>query len=845
MGDEKVLFGSKKRFGRRKSSNGSRISKKSRRTSSDNVSTPASNRSRSPSIMSTGDEDEQVLIEEDQIQLEAGRSDIDQILELVQELKQKDLDEYKRQIHLKNRETTGVNSGEWISIDKNIEELSDENIGIFNDSIKSEEHNPTVNNKILREDLKTALKKEAQERGLSENNIQSKNKQKKHGNKIAPDENLQAESKSATPTAKLINLDAVLVPTRKMKILPAEKVLHNNSNTMSLVIKSFPMRMVDPSTVFPPAPSRDQLPQVIKRNSIVPPHSGLNSFWPSSLISSPSLASPLRTSLAVQDFSQLTAIAGSVQPSITVQQTGSQDSITAIAGSPNPMSDSHTGSPHSTSDIAVKQPVLPHPVSAITRIDAGSSHSTGAIAVDQAGTSGLTTVIHTQQANKVTSKDAAIISSDDIEQGLKDVEAGVTMKIKIQEDGKTFAVASDIIKTEDITERSNLTMRNVEKSVVKGEDIERSLPNICIETDEKHPLDTPIKNEAEENKKREIDSDLTNITTKFYSKFRDKNLEIPSEVVQSTRPEEVKVQCPTPSPGSQTPKISLGVATQPKTPQTPKLSLDINITSSISANMMADISNKAVGLSKKSSFHLPPLDPAVEIICRDWRSNSPSTPSTPGKDSKLSSVWEARSRRIQQTCQARQQFLCNGPGGMALRNRAVEDKDKSVEDDNEMIGNKNDKSEEPGDVDGGCTVVHGTLKLGIASNNKVHRASSQVDQTEEQRNFTVEKSFSSDLVSGLSDCLTERKVSKSSLFTRLRRRQLGSRGRVGDGATDVPDHRLSLALSETVPTTGQSGHTESGNVSRQGSQSCPSSPNLNSRRLSKGWKNVFKGKTSR
>jgi hypothetical protein len=80
-------------------------------------------------------------------------------------------------------------------------------------------------------------------------------------------------------------------------------------------------------------------------------------------------------------------------------------------------------------------------------------------------------------------------------------------------------------------------------------------------------------------------------------------------------------------------------------------------------------------------------------------------------------------------------------------------------------------------------------------------------------------------MTSLSGSLTERKMSKSSLFTRLRKRQLGSKGKIGDG---TPDHRLSLALSDSVPTTATD-TLQSGNVSRQGSHSCPSSPSLSSK----------------
>jgi len=228
----------------------------------------------------------------------------------------------------------------------------------------------------------------------------------------------------------------------------------------------------------------------------------------------------------------------------------------------------------------------------------------------------------------------------------------------------------------------------------------------------------------------------------------------------------------------------------------------------------------------------------VEIICRDWRSNSPSTPATPNKENKLSLAWEARSRRIKQTNEARQEFLCNGPGSLAGQKTLLEYKRKAEasEDSNDIsVEEAKEKAENE------CPVVHGSLRLSMIDTTKVQRSTSQDEQSQEQRSFAVEKSFSSEFVTGLSASLTERKISKSSLFTRLRKRQLGSKGKVCEG---TPDHRLSLALSDTVPATAQD-TTQSGNVSRQGSHSCPSSPSLSSRRRTRGWKNVFKGKTSR
>ena len=58
----------------------------------------------------------------------------------------------------------------------------------------------------------------------------------------------------------------------------------------------------------------------------------------------------------------------------------------------------------------------------------------------------------------------------------------------------------------------------------------------------------------------------------------------------------------------------------------------------------------------KRTFQLPALDPAVEIICRAWRSN---TPSTTGPDT----AREARNRRIKKVrldtlCKTRRANVC-------------------------------------------------------------------------------------------------------------------------------------------------------------------------------------------
>jgi len=197
--------------------------------------------------------------------------------------------------------------------------------------------------------------------------------------------------------------------------------------------------------------------------------------------------------------------------------------------------------------------------------------------------------------------------------------------------------------------------------------------------------------------------------------------------------------------------------------------------------------------------------------CPAHRANSPAQP---GKENNLALAWEARSRRIKQTQDARKEFLCSGPGGMAGKMTKAADNKHKVQN---LIENQN-------------------RRRPFHENNEVLLPSNQEGQTSEERIFGVEKSFSSDLVTGLSaENMRERKMSKTSLFTRLRKKQGGSKGK---DCEDTPDHRLSLALSDSQD-------THAGNVSRQGSHSCPSSPSLNNRRRTRGWKNVFKGKTSR
>ena len=72
-----------------------RSSKKSRRTSSDNVSTPMSLRSRSSSLLSTTDENELEMIKEPEREKMKYDTKLDAVFDLVLDLRQQDLDQYK------------------------------------------------------------------------------------------------------------------------------------------------------------------------------------------------------------------------------------------------------------------------------------------------------------------------------------------------------------------------------------------------------------------------------------------------------------------------------------------------------------------------------------------------------------------------------------------------------------------------------------------------------------------------------------------------------------------------------------------------------------------------------
>lgn len=189
---------------------------------------------------------------------------------------------------------------------------------------------------------------------------------------------------------------------------------------------------------------------------------------------------------------------------------------------------------------------------------------------------------------------------------------------------------------------------------------------------------------------------------------------------------------------------------------------------------------------------LPPIDPAVELICKNWRSNTPISPASvdSSKDT-MSSALEARNKRMKKTNQARQQFLFSGPGGLS--------------------------------VDKGRELSEESLNSNILA-----------DEGQAERHFIVEKSLSSDQVSQLrhhnhNNRCQKSKSSQSSLFTRLRRGHLGvSRSRVSS------DNRHSLGPGNSEPPHEDDvrvrvdGQLDE-DIQAHGSQSCPSSPTINRR----------------
>ena len=224
----------------------------------------------------------------------------------------------------------------------------------------------------------------------------------------------------------------MLVPTKKTKILPAEEAPHHTTNAMSLVINTAPSRMLAP-TYVPSAPSTDQLPQVIKRNSIVPPHSGLNSSWPPSSVSSTSspFASSLKTPPTTQSFSPSTT---------SVHQAVSQDSTSDIV-------DQHPGLPNTKSFNHENQTGEPHSKS--------NSELQNAKAKDQTGSSDLASA---ELAIKVTPD---MFGGDDAEQEKKNGEADGKSKKKIQDDAKSTAAESVVANAWIVTKTEETALQGM------------------------------------------------------------------------------------------------------------------------------------------------------------------------------------------------------------------------------------------------------------------------------------------------------------------------------------------------------------------------------------------------
>ena len=84
---------------------------------------------------------------------------------------------------------------------------------------------------------------------------------------------------------------------------------------------------------------------------------------------------------------------------------------------------------------------------------------------------------------------------------------------------------------------------------------------------------------------------------------------------------------------------------------------------------------------------------------------------------------------------------------MAAQKTRVETKDKSAEGDTEIIANKKDISDENGDGD--CPIVHGTLKLGMASTSKV--SGDDVDNTSDTVDNTSNSVYNTSTVYTTSD----------------------------------------------------------------------------------------------
>ena len=154
----------------------------------------------------------------------------------------------------------------------------------------------------------------------------------------------------------------------------------------------------------------------------MPPHSGLNSSLPPSLISTSSSISSLRTSPAIQSFCPPTTSAVSATPNIAVDQSY-------------------------TSDIAIHLP--------------GSEISENdAMAVDQTGVSHLTTIEHEQEAVSETSDVADKCDSDVTEVCEQDVRS----ILKNKEGSESVVAASDVEISSVVLKTSKLTLKSEEKN---------------------------------------------------------------------------------------------------------------------------------------------------------------------------------------------------------------------------------------------------------------------------------------------------------------------------------------------------------------------------------------------
>ena len=93
----------------------------------------------------------------------------------------------------------------------------------------------------------------------------------------------------------LIPSDALVVPTKRIKIQPVEEAPRLTRDIQSLVIKTFPCRIYAPTSEQPPASPSQPEQQTIKRNIIVKPAVS-STAWTAPLISSAASSSSYSTS---------------------------------------------------------------------------------------------------------------------------------------------------------------------------------------------------------------------------------------------------------------------------------------------------------------------------------------------------------------------------------------------------------------------------------------------------------------------------------------------------------------------------------------------------------------------